>query len=318
MSRVLNRTTSVKAVGDMRRPAEDQHFETIEEMGVLAILDTLDIDDFATSDYDDNLVLDQTEDGTSIASGSGYFTEEAYPEPLSRETSAFIGDDGELRMLLSALSEERPTSPSDIRSSNEVVPSLVPPSPVPPSPTGSSQTALTLCASDMSDIAPPSLFIPPPPPPPPLSCRVVTPTLGTKKKKKTKSAKKRAPRKKAPKTKLFVDKTKVDVLLGRGGCSNHHAGNATYRKKILELQPKYKLLSRQEKTKFSQSVVEWVQSRGGRFLKRDNRGGPWYVTTDHEARGKISQALREDHSPEGREAKKKRNKKAQDAKDKVY
>jgi len=50
--------------------------------------------------------------------------------------------------------------------------------------------------------------------------------------------------------------------------------------------------------------VEWVQKRGGRFLKRETRGGPWFIVTDITARQKVSQALREDHTVEGRTLKK--------------
>jgi hypothetical protein len=47
-----------------------------------------------------------------------------------------------------------------------------------------------------------------------------------------------------------------------------------------------------------------VKDRGGRFLKRDGRTSPWYVATDQMARIKVAQALREDHSDAGKQAKK--------------
>jgi hypothetical protein len=81
-----------------------------------------------------------------------------------------------------------------------------------------------------------------------------------------------------------------DVLLGRGGASNHHKGNTAYRKYILDMQPKYKLLDRDDKTALSENVVEWVHNRGGRFLKRECKGLPWYVVTNETARQKVSQA----------------------------
>jgi hypothetical protein len=64
-------------------------------------------------------------------------------------------------------------------------------------------------------------------------------------------------------------------------------------------------------------MVDWVQERGGRFLKRDGKTSPWYVATDQMARIKVSQALREDHSAAGKQAKKEKQAraiKAQEAK----
>jgi hypothetical protein len=124
-------------------------------------------------------------------------------------------------------------------------------------------------------------------------------------KNQQKLKKRRGPRKKEPGVKTPVEqKTALDVLMGRGGCSNHHAGNEAYRNRILQLQPVYKALARKKKTDFGASVVTWVQDRGGRFLSRDAVGGPWYVVPDGMARQKVSQALREDHSEQGRAAKK--------------
>jgi hypothetical protein len=53
-------------------------------------------------------------------------------------------------------------------------------------------------------------------------------------------------------------------------------------------------------------MVKWVHHRGGRFLQRDGKTSPWYVVTDERARLKVAQALREDHTPEGKKAKKER------------
>jgi hypothetical protein len=134
-----------------------------------------------------------------------------------------------------------------------------------------------------------------------ISTKIPLPPLVTPPKKPRKI---RGPRKKVPEVKTPVQKTAFDVLMGRGGCSNHHTGNEAYRNRILQLQPVYKALVRKKKTDFSASVVSWVQDRGGRFLNRDTVGGPWYVVPDAMARQKVSQALREDHSEQGRDAKK--------------
>ena len=113
-----------------------------------------------------------------------------------------------------------------------------------------------------------------------------------------------------PLEKEYVEITDNDVLLGRGGLSNRHPGNIVYRQHILEHQREYKLLKTDAKTEMSMEVVAWVKKRGGRFLKRDENapGQPYYIATDVTARQKVSQALREDHTPEGRQQKKSRTK----------
>jgi hypothetical protein len=130
--------------------------------------------------------------------------------------------------------------------------------------------------------------------------------------KKRSKKKKRPTRRVEPKVKEYVVKTDCDVLLGRGGCSNHHSGNEDYRKHIVILQKTYKTLNREEKTQFSKDVLQWVHDRGGRFLKRDEKGSPWYLVTEVTARQKVSQALREDHTPEGRALKKSKSSSSKD------
>ena len=129
-------------------------------------------------------------------------------------------------------------------------------------------------------------------------------------------------RKEEPKVKKYVEPTDQDVLLGRGGRSNHHPGNKVYRERVLELQAKYKTLSRDHKTAMSTSVVDWIQTQcGGNFLQFDVGGnsqdGPWYVVLDKTARSKVSQALREDHTKEGRAAKLARRRKNSTNKTKI-
>ena len=112
-------------------------------------------------------------------------------------------------------------------------------------------------------------------------------------------------------------------------CYHTTIGNEVYRKRILKLQKTYKTLSRDEKTQMSKDVVQWIYKRGGKFLQRDdtNKKNPppvvpesgtaeeggdddvvsrWYVVTTETARQKVSQALREDHTLEGRMLKKSR------------
>ena len=107
----------------------------------------------------------------------------------------------------------------------------------------------------------------------------------------------------------FVQVEDNDVLFGRGGRSNGHPGNQRYRHCILDYQRAYKTLDVHGKRALIQVVVYWVELQGGRFLARDKTSkgsGRYYVASDKEVHEKVSQALREDHTPEGRALKKSR------------
>lgn len=103
-------------------------------------------------------------------------------------------------------------------------------------------------------------------------------------------------RRKEPVKKEYVTYTELDVLMGRGGQTNHHPGNIAYRKHVLKRQKEYKKLENNEKTKMSREVLKWVKMRGGRFLAPERivaeDGSPsisYYVATVEAAREKISQ-----------------------------
>lgn len=117
---------------------------------------------------------------------------------------------------------------------------------------------------------------------------------------------KRAPRKKTvPENKVYVEPMPLDVLLGRGGRSNHHHGNKRYREEVENLKEWYSNIdSKDSKTDLSQCLVDYVQSYGARFLEQDDQG--WYIVENIVARRKASQALREDTDPEKRRAKRQR------------
>jgi hypothetical protein len=87
--------------------------------------------------------------------------------------------------------------------------------------------------------------------------------------------------------------TELDVVLGRGGRSNHHAGNKQYRTEVENLQQWYNHSARSEKQNLSQCLVNCIQSYGGRFLKLDKDVGRWCIVSNSVARRKASQALRE-------------------------
>lgn len=88
--------------------------------------------------------------------------------------------------------------------------------------------------------------------------------------------------------------TDRDVLLGRGGLTNHHKGNKLYREKIEDFKPYYqKLSSKDEKQEFSIMVVNFVHGYGGRFLEKDIYSDGWVEVEKNKARKKVGQALRE-------------------------
>ena len=146
----------------------------------------------------------------------------------------------------------------------------------------------------------------------------------------SKNKKKKEPRQRQKEIKLvpedYVDQpTELDVVSGRGGFSNHHPGNKRYRQVIKDMKSQYKSIANKfEKTCLSRSIVNYVYSYGGRFLRRvelcncdvekghrdSHRPGEskttitaatkkssavvrYYIMTPSEARRKTSQSLRE-------------------------
>lgn len=120
-------------------------------------------------------------------------------------------------------------------------------------------------------------------------------TMGPKKARKNK-------RNRDPTVKEYVEPTDKDVLLGRGGRSNHHPGNKRYRDEVHNLQKWYKASAKPEKTDLSQCLVNYIHSYGGRFLKLDSSNQQWFIVTNIVARRKASQALREHMTLEERAA----------------
>jgi hypothetical protein len=117
-----------------------------------------------------------------------------------------------------------------------------------------------------------------------------------------------------------ADITNNDVLLGRGGRTNHHIGNATYRTYKESLQDEYLQARKDEKTNISNRLVTMIHEKHGRFLKAyepdknatKNTTGIvefWYEVDLLTARKKASQALREINTPENRAAKREKYKK---------
>jgi hypothetical protein len=84
-----------------------------------------------------------------------------------------------------------------------------------------------------------------------------------------------------------------DVLCGRGGATNVHAGNIYFRSLINKFRGQYLLSRKIDKPHISRSIVSKVRARQGRFLKKNEEKGTWYEIGDDLAREKTSQALRQ-------------------------
>mmetsp|Transcript_22420 Transcript_22420/g.29461 ORF Transcript_22420/g.29461 Transcript_22420/m.29461 type:complete len:472 (+) Transcript_22420:136-1551(+) len=94
-----------------------------------------------------------------------------------------------------------------------------------------------------------------------------------------------------------------DVLCGRGGLTNHHAGNMFFRRLVRLKQEAYLLASKREKAGVARDIVDSIRQLQppGRFLKKDAKNpNTWVEIGDRKAREKTSQALREG-APELRE-----------------
>jgi hypothetical protein len=84
-----------------------------------------------------------------------------------------------------------------------------------------------------------------------------------------------------------------DVLLGRGGETNHHSGNVFYRHLVKACQPAYISAKRRNKPRIAESIVYTVRQLGGRFIKKGTGDNVWVDVGNTKAREKTSQALRE-------------------------
>lgn len=89
-----------------------------------------------------------------------------------------------------------------------------------------------------------------------------------------------------------------DVMLGRGGESNHHIGNANFRKHTESFKNRYKKALKQEKPRIAREVVmAWRnQSPPGRFLSRRDpkvSDSPWYDVGDSMALKRTTKTLGE-------------------------
>merc|ERR1712038_1042304 len=105
-------------------------------------------------------------------------------------------------------------------------------------------------------------------------------------------------------TKMYCEPTELDVLLGRGGLTNNHAGNIRYREEVEKVKPMYfSCKTKPEKKEVSELLVAYVQDYGGRFLVKDPETNRWMLAPMKAARKKASQALRETKWKQSKEKK---------------
>lgn len=97
-----------------------------------------------------------------------------------------------------------------------------------------------------------------------------------------------------PKAGAIQNPGRFDVLFGRGGGTNFHHGNMTYRKKIKAVQSAYiHARQRSVKTEIISEIIRQVKADGGKFLRQDENDKLWYEVDDKEIKKKTSQTLRE-------------------------
>ena len=84
-------------------------------------------------------------------------------------------------------------------------------------------------------------------------------------------------------------------MCGRGGGSNNHPGNESFRELVNEVKVPYVNCPKREKPLIARRIVEAVrnQTPPGRFLSKNVKSGLWKDIGDGKAREKTSQALRE-------------------------
>jgi hypothetical protein len=94
---------------------------------------------------------------------------------------------------------------------------------------------------------------------------------------------------KEPSFKMYFEKRDVDVLFGRGSGPNTH--NKSFREYVAQYKDSYLNGSAETKNEIVQHLIDWVNSREGRFLNKDDHG--WYEVSEKAVRIKVRQLVRE-------------------------
>jgi hypothetical protein len=98
-----------------------------------------------------------------------------------------------------------------------------------------------------------------------------------------------------PGTTPITETNEYDVLFGRGGMTNNHAGNKRFRDVISLHRPDYVRAIKIEKPNVARRIVAAIRGGNppGRFLKRNGNDLMWYDVGNRHATEKTSQGLRE-------------------------
>ena len=84
-----------------------------------------------------------------------------------------------------------------------------------------------------------------------------------------------------------------DVLCGRGGLTNLHVGNKSFRCVVAEYKLEYLKARKNDKKDIARKIVARIKENGGRFLQQRANSDDWSISSDKKAIEKTSQALRE-------------------------
>lgn len=85
-----------------------------------------------------------------------------------------------------------------------------------------------------------------------------------------------------------------DIICAKGNFARQHSGNVRYRKMIDQVSKMYgEMTSRSQKTALVNQIIDSVRSKGGAFVKKNDKDGQWYEIDETQAREKVGQSLRE-------------------------
>ena len=94
----------------------------------------------------------------------------------------------------------------------------------------------------------------------------------------------------------------IDVLCGQSPTYRLQPGNVWLRYRVFADYDRYERASKQEKARVSETIVEEVGQRGGRFLKTNTDSGVWEPLSDSDAHDKVASMFRSERKRRRREA----------------
>ena len=89
------------------------------------------------------------------------------------------------------------------------------------------------------------------------------------------------------------DPSMFDVLTNQGGRATHHPGNLVLKTKIDEYRPSFEeCTDHKRKRQIVKSILDYIESRGGRFLGFDKQEKRYFIMPSKIAFGRVSSRLR--------------------------